>query len=50
MIKNSIEGLVSEYKCASVLKEMQNNKSPGSDWIATEFYKIFLERYKTLLW
>ena len=39
--KNSIEGPVSEYECATALKAMQNNKSPGSGGITTEFYKIF---------
>ena len=41
MKKNSIEGPVSEYECALALKAIQYNKSPGSDGIITEFYKIF---------
>ena len=45
--KNSIKGPVSEYECASALKAMQNNKSPGSDGITTEFYKIFWSDIKS---
>ena len=32
---------LNEYECGLALKEMQNNKSPGSDGITVEFYKIF---------
>ena len=39
--KNNIEGPASEYECTIALKSMKNNKSPGSDGITTEFYKIF---------
>ena len=45
--KNSIKGPVSEYECASALKAMQNNKSPGSDGITTEFYKLFWSDIKS---
>ena len=37
----SIEGIVTEYECACALKQMNNNKSPGSDGLTTEFFKIF---------
>ena len=37
----SIEGNITEYECACALKSINNNKSPGSDGITTEFYKIF---------
>ena len=39
--KNSCEGCISEHVCLLALKEKKNNKSPGSDGISTEFYKIF---------
>ena len=35
------EGLLTEVECTNALKQMQNNKSPGSDGLTTEFYKIF---------
>ena len=46
--KTQLEGLLTEYECANALKQMQNGKSPGSDGITTEFYKIFwndIKRY-----
>ena len=39
--KTNCEGMLNEFECASSLKAMKNNKSPGSDGITTEFYKIF---------
>ena len=39
--KTSCEGFISEHECLLALKDMKNNKSPGSDGISTEFYKIF---------
>ena len=39
--KQTCEGLITELECAKALKGMQNNKSPGSDGITVEFYKIF---------
>ena len=29
------------HECATELKEMKNNKSPGSDGLTTEFFKVF---------
>ena len=37
--KEVCDGLLTEYECGLALKEMQNNKSPGSDGITIEFYK-----------
>ena len=39
--KQSIEGYLIYYECLMALKEMKNNKSPASDGITTEFYKLF---------
>ena len=39
--KNSCEGLITEVKFKSALKNMNNQKSPGSDGITVEFYKLF---------
>ena len=45
--KLSCEGFLTEKECFEALKEMKNNKSPGSDGITTEFYKIFWTTIKT---
>ena len=39
--RNTCDGLLNEGECKIALKEMKNNKSPGSDGITTVFYKIF---------
>ena len=39
--RNSCEGKLNMHECATALKEMKNNKSPGSDGLTTEFFKIF---------
>ena len=39
--KNNCEGLITEAECISALKNMNNQKSPGSDGITVEFYKLF---------
>ena len=47
--KLSCEGILTDYECGNALKEMKNNKSPGSDGITTEFYKIFWNEIKAYL-
>ena len=37
--KAKCDGLISEDECEKVLKEMKNQKSPGSDGLTTEFFK-----------
>ena len=39
--KNLCEGQLTENESLNALKDMNNNKSPGSDGLTTEFYKIF---------
>ena len=39
--QNSCEGQITDLECKTALKDMKNQKSPGSDGITTEFYKIF---------
>ena len=39
--KNSCEGHITEAECINALKNMKNQKSPGSDGITVEFYKLF---------
>ena len=45
-LKQQCEGLLNEYECQNALKEMNNNKSPGSDGISVEFYKTFWNEIK----
>lgn len=40
------EGLLTEFECSQALYEMKNNKSPGSDGLSVEFYKIFWKYIK----
>ncbi|MES9884044.1 MAG: reverse transcriptase domain-containing protein [Sedimenticola sp.] len=47
--KIKCEGVLSEPECFNALKEMNNNKSPGTDGITTEFYKLFWNEIKTYL-
>ena len=39
--QNSCKGHITDLECKTALKDMKNQKSPGSDGITTEFYKIF---------
>ena len=45
--KISIESQITEYECACALRDMNNNKNPGSDGITTEFFKIFWKDLKS---
>ena len=40
------EGLITEKECIEAIKSMKNGKSPGSDGINAEFYKIFWNEIK----
>ena len=44
--RESCEGPIKEDEAIKALKDMKNNKSPGSDGITTEFYKIFWKDIK----
>ena len=39
--QNECEGLLTEAGCLESLKSMESNKSPGSDGLPAEFYKVF---------
>ena len=39
--KLSCEGIVSEDECLRALKDFKNCKSPGTDGLSAEFYKLF---------
>ena len=47
--KLACEGLITEEELVSVLKNMKNNKTPGSDGLPPEFYKIFWKETKVYL-
>ena len=44
--RNSCDGCITEQKCEKALKEIKNQKNPGSDGITTEFYKLFWKEMK----
>ena len=44
--KNMCEGILTEEECYNALKEMKNDKSPGSDGLTVEFYKTFWDDIK----
>ena len=44
-----IEGEITEDEIAHVLKNMKNNKSPGSDGFTVEFFKFFFKDLKTFI-
>ena len=44
--KSQCEGKLNDYECGCALLEMANNKSPGSDGLTVEFFKIFLSTLK----
>jgi hypothetical protein len=37
----SLDSKLTELEFTTALKSMNNNKSPGSDGLTTEFYKVF---------
>ena len=39
--RDSIEGLLTELECRNALKDMEPDKSPGTDGLPSEFYQIF---------
>ena len=45
----TLENEISITELGSALKELPNNKSPGSDGIPVEFYKVFWPKIKTFL-
>ena len=43
------EGLLTAAECLESLKTMESNKTPGTDGITAEFYKIFWNEIKSFL-
>ena len=47
--KNVCEGLITKQECVNAIKNMSNFKSPGTDGLPVEFYKIFWNEISDLL-
>ena len=47
--QQTCDGILTERELAMALKNMKNQKSPGSDGLTTEFYKLFWNDIKKLL-
>ena len=47
--KNECEGLLTDVECLESLKTMTSNKSPGTDGLPAEFYKVFWDYVKPFL-
>jgi len=47
--KNKCDDVLTMDECTSALKELPNNKSPGSDGFASDFYKLFWSDIKCLV-
>ena len=47
--KNECEGLLKDVECLESLKAMASNKSPGTDGLPAEFYKVFWDYVKPFL-
>ena len=47
--KNECEGLLTDVECLGSLKTMASNKSPGTDGLPAEFYKVFWDYVKPFL-
>ena len=41
MDKKKCEGLLTEKECLEAVKSMESGKSPGTDGLPAEFYKVF---------
>ena len=47
--KQLCEGLMSRKECEEMIKEMKNGKTPGTDGLTVEFYKISLNDIKVAM-
>ena len=39
--RDAIEGMLTELECRNALKDMEPDKSPGTDGLPSEFYQMF---------
>ena len=47
--RESLEGKITDKECKEAIQKMKNNKSPGSDGLPVEFYKVFWPEIKKTL-
>lgn len=47
--QGSCEGPLSEMECAEAMKSKDSGKTPGSDGLPAEFYKVFWKDISSLL-
>ena len=47
--KSSCEGELTQEECCLAIKKFNNNKSPGTDGLPIEFYKIFWQDLKEII-
>jgi len=47
--RQKCEGMITEMEAIAVIKNMKNNKTPGTDGLPAEFYKIFWHEVKPFL-
>ena len=49
MDKKKCEGLLTEKECLEAVKSMESGKSPGTDGLPAEFYKVFWKDVSPIL-
>ena len=42
----ALEGIITQIECEEALRNIKDNKSPGSDCLPSEFYKMFWQDIK----
>ena len=47
--RNNCEGLLTERECLAAQKTMEQGKTPGSDGLPAEFYRVFWTNISNLL-
>ena len=43
---SNLEGEITAYEISNVIRNMKNNKSPGSDGFTVDFFKFFFKDFK----
>ena len=47
--QKTCEGVLTEKECLEALKDMESDKTPGTDGLPAEFYKVFWKDISTIL-